>query len=203
MENMLATTTNEMSISEIIMDSQMILANSQQDTNKVLQRLCDAIKKQDETVNCIVKKQSEQDASIDELKKNTNVICSQFHSKRRKNFKNLCKARVWYFFDNNKDTIEYVLFQSYFFKKIYGDVALHFDLDTWHDISMENYENEMSMYSQAKEFVKYWKPSDRYVKEKINIMINKRDKGILAPEKCRALTEYLRTTNNGEINPFY
>ena len=29
-----------------------------------------------------------------------------------------------------------------------------------------------------------------------------RDKGILAPERCRALTEYLRVTNNGEINPF-
>lgn len=29
-------TTRDMSISEIIMDSQMILANSQQDTNKVL-----------------------------------------------------------------------------------------------------------------------------------------------------------------------
>lgn len=29
-----------------------------------------------------------------------------------------------------------------------------------------------------------------------------RDKGILVPERCRALTEYLRVTNNGEINPF-
>ena len=32
--------------------------------------------------------------------------------------------------------------------------------------------------------------------------IEKRDNGILASERCRALTEYLRTTNNGEINPF-
>lgn len=33
-------------------------------------------------------------------------------------------------------------------------------------------------------------------------MITKRDKGILSPERCRALTDYLRITDNGEINPF-
>lgn len=202
MENMLVETTRDMSISEIIMDSQMILANSQQDTNKVLQRLCDAIKKQDETVNGIVEEQTKQKASIDKLEKNTNVICSPFHSKRKRNFNKLCKTRVWQLFNNEKDTPEYTLFSHFLFKKIYGDVASHFDLDTWHDISMENYESETSMYSQAKEFVTYWTPSDWYIKECIKSMIEQRDNGILKPERCRALTEYLKITNHGEINPF-
>lgn len=202
MENMLLETTNDMSISEIIMDSQMILANSQQDTNKVLQRLCDAIKKQDETVNGIVEEQINQKTIIDKLEKNTNVICSPFHSKRKRKFTKLCKTRVWNLFNNNKDTSEYILFSYFLFKKIYGDVASHFDLDTWHDISMEDYENETSMYSQAKEFVTYWTPSDWYIKECIKNMIEQRDNGFLKPERCRALTEYLKITNNGEINPF-
>lgn len=92
--------TKEMSVSEIIMDSQIILANSQQDTNKVLQRICDVMKKQDETMNGIVEKKNKQEETISKLEKNTNVICSPFHSKRKRNFNKICKARVWQLFNN-------------------------------------------------------------------------------------------------------
>lgn len=201
MEEMLVE-TKKMSVNEIIMDSQMILANSQRDTNKVLQRICAVMKKQDETINGIVEKQNKQEETISKLEKNTNVICSPFHSKRKRNFNKICKTRVWQLFNNKKDTSEYVLFSHFLFKKIYGDVASHFDLDTWHDISMENYESETSMYAQAKDFVTYWTPSDLYIKECLKIMIDQRDNGILKPERCRALTEYLKLTNYGEINPF-
>ena len=95
-----------------------------------------------------------------------------------------------------------MLFNSFLFKKIYGDIATHFDLDTWYDLSMEKFEQENSMYSQAKEFASYWTPSNWYIKSCVDGMIEKRDKGILSPERCRALTEYLKVTNNGEINPF-
>lgn len=105
-------------------------------------------------------------------------------------------------FGHDKDSCEYVLFSHFLFKKIYGDIATHFDLDTWHDLSMEKFEEENSIYSQAKEFASYWTPSNWYVKECINGMISKRDKGILSLERCRALTECLRITDNGEINPF-
>ena len=67
---------------------------------------------------------------------------------------------------------------------------------------MENYENENSIYSQAKEFASYWTPSGLYIRHCIDSLIEKRDNGVLSSEKCRALTQYLKVTNNGEINPF-
>lgn len=172
------------------------------DIRKELEDLKNAQKKSDEKIGLMEAEQEKTKAEVKKLKKNTNVICSPFHSKRKRNFNNLCKSRVWNLFNNDKDSCEYVLFNAFLFKKIYGDIATHFDLDTWHDLSMENYEKENSLYSQAKDYANYWTPSNWYIKSCIAGMIEKRDKGILSPERCRALTEYLRVTNNGEINPF-
>lgn len=141
-------------------------------------------------------------SDVENLKKNTDVICSPFHSKRKRIFSSICKARVWKLFSNNKDTCEYVLFSPFLFKKIYSDIATHFGLDTWHDLSMEDFDKMGSTYEQAKEFANYWAPSSWYISECINSMVTKRDNGILSPERCRALTEYLKITNNGKINPF-
>lgn len=206
MENVLVK-ENKMSVSSIIMDSQKILATSQQDLNKVLQRVCSVIKGLDETVNGVVEEQNKQKASIDKLEKNTNVICSPFHSKRRSNFNKLCKARVWHLFNDSNESPEYILFSHFLFKKIYSDVAAYFELDSWHDISMKDYEKEYSMYSQAKEFVTYWKPSDLYIRECIESMVNKRDNGLLYKQSnhytekimCR-LNDYLASRINNHNN---
>lgn len=202
MTNLLSKPTNELTKNEREYLRNELNEMDKDEIRKELEEIKDIQKKYNSRMDIMEETAQQQADSIKRLEKNTNVICSPFHSKRKRMFNNLCKARVWSLFDNNKDTIEYVLFQSYFFKKIYGDIASHFELDTWYDIDMTEYENEGSMYSQAKEFAKYWNPSNWYVKEKISEMINKRDNGILAPEKCRALTEYLKITNNGEINPF-
>lgn len=167
-----------------------------------LERFEENRKKQDERIRIIETGQKETQTKIENLEKNTNVICSPFHSKRKRNFNKLCKSRVWSLFNNDTDSCEYVLFSPFLFKKIYGDIATKFDLDTWHDLSMENYEEENSVYSQAKEFASYWTPSNWYIRHCIDSLIEKRDNGVLSPEKCRALTQYLKATNNGEINPF-
>lgn len=179
-----------------------ILANSQNGVIEVLKIINNQNKKRDEQIRILEEETDNIKITTEELKKNTNVICSPFHSKRKRNFNKLCKSRVWELFGNNKDTSEYVLFSHFLFKKIYGDIATHFDLDTWHDLSMEDFENNNSTYSLAKEFARYWIPSNWYIKECVNEMISKRDKGLLSSERCRALTEYLKTTDNGEINPF-
>lgn len=179
-----------------------ILANSQNGVIEALKIINNQNKKRDEQIRILEEETDNIKITTDELKKNTNVICSPFHSKRKRNFNKLCKSRVWELFGNNKDTSEYVLFSHFLFKKIYGDIATHFDLDTWHDLSMENFENSNSTYSLAKEFARYWTPSNWYIKECVNEMISKRDKGLLSSERCRALTEYLKITDNGKINPF-
>lgn len=179
-----------------------ILANSQNGVIEALKIINNQNKKRDEQIRILEEETDNIKITTDELKKNTNVICSPFHSKRKRNFNKLCKSRVWELFGNNKDTSEYVLFSHFLFKKIYGDIATHFDLDTWHDLSMENFENSNSTYSLAKEFARYWTPSNWYIKECVNEMISKRDKGLLSSERCRTLTEYLKITDNGKINPF-
>lgn len=179
-----------------------ILANSQNGVIEALKIINNQNKKRDEQIRILEEETDNIKITTEELKKNTNVICSPFHSKRKRNFNKLCKSRVWELFGNNKDTSEYILFSHFLFKKIYGDIATHFDLDTWHDLSMEDFENSNSTYSLAKEFARYWTPSNWYIKECVNEMISKRDKGLLSSERCRALTEYLKTTDNGEINPF-
>ena len=172
------------------------------DIRKELEEIKNNQKKDKEKMDLFEETQGKHEKRLTLVEKNTNIICSKFHSKRMTIFRNICKSRVWSLFNNDKTSSEYVLFGSFFFKKIYADIATHFELDTWYDIDMTEYDKETSMYNQAKEFAKYWTPSNWYVKETINIMIEKRDNGILASERCRALTEYLRTTNNGEINPF-
>lgn len=202
MDNLLNKPTNELTKSEREYLKNELNEMDKDDIKKELEEIKNAQKEYNTRIGIVEEKTRKQDDSIKKLEKNTNVICSPFHSKRKRNFNKLCKARVWELFGHDKDSCEYVLFSHFLFKKIYGDIATHFNLDTWHDISMENFEKENSTYSQAKEFASYWTPSNWYIKECISGMISKRDKGILSPERCRALTEYLRITDNGEINPF-
>lgn len=211
MKNLETVITNDKQddIDLMILDSQKLIANtqknlvnSQEDINKAIEKICDIVKKQNGVLTSVKKDTEDNTKDIKKLKKNTDVICSPFHSKRKRDFKNICKSRVWFLFNNDKTSCDYVLFNSFLFKKIYADIAVHFDLDTWYDLSMENYELENSIYSQAKEFATYWTPSSWYIKECIKDMVVKRDNGLLSPERCRALTEYLKFTNNGEVNPF-
>lgn len=202
MQNLLNKPTNELTKIEREYLKNELNEMDKDEIRKELEDIKDAQEQYKARIDIIEGETEKQKVSIAKLEKNTNVICSPFHSKRKRNFNKICKTRVWQLFNNDKNSVEYILFSHFLFKKIYGDVASHFDLDTWYDISMENYESETSMYSQAKEFVTYWTPSDWYIKECIKGMVAQRDNGILKPERCRALTEYLKITNHGEINPF-
>lgn len=195
MKNLIKVETENTNIDEI-------LATSQNGVIEALKIINNQNKKRDEKISLMKKEQEKTLAKVEKLEKNTNVLCSPFHSKRKKNFKKICKARVWNLFNNEADNYEYVLFSSFLFKKIYADIASKFGLDSWFDLSMENYEQDNSMYSQAKDFVTYWTPDSWYIKYCVNSLIEKRDNGLLSSEKCRALTQYLKATDNGEINPF-
>lgn len=179
-----------------------ILAHSQNGVIEALKIINNQNKKRDAEMAIMKEDIESQGKDISALQKNTNVLCSPFHSKRRKYLGNICKARVWELFSNDKNTSLYILFNHYLFKRIYHDLAAHFDLDAWGDIDMTDYATSTSMYAQAKEFASYWKPSNWYIKDCVDSLIIKRDNGLLSPERCRALTNYLKTTKNGDINPF-
>lgn len=202
MDNLLNKPTNELTKSEREYLKNELNEMDKDDIRNELEEIKNAQEGYETRIGIVEEETRKQGDSIKKLEKNTNVIGSPFHSKRKRNFNKLCKMRVWELFNNDKDSCEYVLFSHFLFKKIYGDIATHFDLDTWYDLSMEKFEEENSIYSQAKAFASYWTPNDWYIKECINGMISKRDKGILSPERYRALTEYLKITNNGDINPF-
>ena len=187
---------------ENLMDVIDKIDNWSDEMKKLLSYNININKKRDEKLKIMEQEQEKTLTKVEKLEKNTNVICSPFHSKRKKNFKKICKARVWNLFNNEADNYEYVLFSSFLFKKIYADIASKFELDSWFDLNMENYEQDNSMYSQAKDFITYWTPDSWYIKYCVNSLIEKRDNGLLSSEKCRALTQYLKATNNGEINPF-
>ena len=162
-----------------------ILANSQNGVIEALKIINNQNKKRDAKIEILTGDINSTKTKVESLEKNTNVICSPFHSKRKRNFNKLCKSRVWELFNHDKDSCEYVLFSHFLFKKIYGDIATHFDLDTWHDLSMEKFEEDNSTYSQAKEFASYWTPSNLYIKECISGMVSKRDKGLLSRSEER------------------
>lgn len=147
----------------------------------------------------LVNRQKQQDAKIElidenltKLQKNTNVLGSPIHSKRCLLFRKLCNARVYEFL-TDPSTDDYQLFAPFYFKKIYADIANHFELNTYKDINMEDYENENSPYGIAKRYAEVWYPSSYYTKECLKQLIDKRDKGLLKRERCVALTEYLKT----------
>lgn len=195
MENLIKVETENANIDEI-------LATSQNGVIEALKIINNQNKKHDEKIKIMEQEQEKTLTKVEKLEKNTNVVCSPFHSKRKKNFKKICKLRVWNLFNNESTNYEYVLFSSFLFKKIYADIASKFELDSWFDLSMENFEQDNIMYSQAKDFVTYWTPTAWYIKYCFNSLIEKRDNGLLSSEKCRTLTQYLKATNNGEINPF-
>lgn len=179
-----------------------ILAHSQNGVIEALKIINNQNKKRDAEMAIMKEDIESQKKDLSEVKKNTNVVCSPFHTKRKRYLRNICRSHVWKLFNDDPNSSQYILFSHYFFKRIYHDLAAYFDLDSWYDIDMTDYTSPDSMYAQAKEYATYWKPSDWYIRNCVDSLIIKRDNGLLSPERCRALTNYLRITNNGDINPF-
>lgn len=202
MDSLLVKPTNELTKSERELLKNELNEMDKDDIRKELEKIRNHQEKDNIRITTIEEEQKKQEAAIKKIEEDTNVLCAPFHSKRKKVFSNICKNRVRWHFAFDKSSPEYVLFSPFFFKRIYGDIANEFDLGSWHDISMKDYENPGSMYNMAIDYAKSWFPSDYYVRDCIDTMVKQRDGGILAPERCRALTQYLEITNNGKFNPF-
>lgn len=96
----------------------------------------------------------------------------------------------------------YVLFQPYFRTGIYKAITDAFDLSSWKQLSMIDYEKENSDYNKGLRILETWKPRKSYFHSRLNRLITSRDNGVLAPERCRALTRFLNKTDNAKNVPF-
>lgn len=96
----------------------------------------------------------------------------------------------------------YVLFQPYFRTGIYKAITDAFDLSSWKQLSMINYEKENSDYNKGLRILETWKPQKSYFHSRLNRLITARDNGVLAAERCRALTRFLNKTDNAKNVPF-
>ena len=166
-------------------------------------------KKADEKITELANKQAklEENAKLNEEKLNTtvtelektkkfiDVLGFAVNSYKFKILKGKATSRVYDLLSNDTSSIEFIVWNSYFFKKIYSDIANHFNVSKCANINVEN-------FGEACYIAENWTPSEYYIKEKIEEMKNKVTTGALKQERVMALNMYLKLTNNGEINPF-
>ena len=134
------------------------------------------------------------DGRLAEQEKLTNVIGFSVHSKKFKNFRAACVGRIYHLLENS-DSIYFSLWSPFLFKKIYGEIASHFEVDSCKNIHVDNYKEALAL-------AKNWHPSDNYILEKTLELIKKRDLGQLRQERIVALSVFLNQTDNGRKNPF-
>ena len=74
-----------------------ILANSQNGVIEALKIINNQNKKSDAKIEILTGDINSTKTKVESLEKNTNVICSPFHSKRKRNFNKLCKIGISHF----------------------------------------------------------------------------------------------------------
>jgi len=122
------------------------------------------------------------------------VIGFGIHSKKYKLLHNICCARIHEILGGMCDC-NYILWNKYFYQRIYIDISDYFEVDGCKNINVKDFEN-------AKALACSWKPSNTYVYKKTQELIERRDKGQLAQNRCMALYMYLENTDGGKVNPF-
>lgn len=64
-----------------------------------------------------------------------------------KTFRKLCGARVYEILGGTA-TVEFILWSHYFFKRIHGDIATYFQVDTCKNVSVDDYEQAKALASE-------------------------------------------------------
>lgn len=198
MENSMNLTTkpiNEMTKSEREYVKYQINERDKEDMQKEIEELKNAQKKNDERISLVEDETKKKTNAITETKKFIDVLGFAVNSYKLQILKGKATSRVYSLFNNDVTSIEYLVWNSYFFKKIYSDIAHHFRVNKCANINVENFE-------EACYLAENWTPSDYYIHEKIKEMKNRVTTGTLKQERVMALNMYLKLTDNGEINPF-
>lgn len=130
---------------------------------------------------------------IDKVVSVTDVIGFGYHSKKGSAFRGATRARCYELL-GSPSSPEFILLYGFFCKKISRDITKDLNVSRIGNIAVAD-------FSTAMEKARIWTPSDGYVIDTIQTLIERRDNGYLAREKCVALTDYL-TLYNKDTNPF-
>jgi len=186
----------DMTPEELALYQEQIFIRKQQILEERMKELENNRKKDRTDIDNVINTQEQLGSDIENLKHETNILCAPTHKKRKADFSKKASARV-NFLLGNPTTPEYILFSKYFYKGIYSDIAYQLKLSSWQDIPMDNYEYKDSIYTRAIRIRDEWRPNILYFERCLKELIEKRDVGYLPAEKCRALTDFLKSTNNG------
>lgn len=200
MENLTINTTNNIDL-ENMTDEQLEIF-----TNKVLflrqkkqeEKIIEIANKQKKLEEIAKINEGKLDETATELKKTKefiDVLGFSVNSYKFQILKAKAVSRVYSLFNNDTSSIEYIVWNSYFFKKIYSDIAHHFHVNKCANINVRDFEEACNLAEK-------WLPTDYYIKEKIEEMRKKVIQGGLRQERVMALNMYLKMTNDGEINLF-
>ena len=200
MENLMNLETENFDLDNMTDEQLEVQANKilfvrQKRAEKKIEELANKQAKLEEEAEINGKKLEETATELEKTKKFINVLGFAVNSYKFQILKSKATARVYELLNNDISSIDFIVWSPYFFHKIYSDIAHHVNVNKCANINVDDFE-------EACYLAEHWTPTEYYIKEKIEEMKNKVTTGALKQERVMALNMYLKSTNNGEINPF-
>lgn len=200
MENLITLETENFDLDNMTDEQLEVQANKilfvrQKRAEKKIEELANKQAKLEEEAKINGEKLEETATELEKTKKFINVLGFAVNSYKFQILKSKATARVYELLNNDISSIDFIVWSPYFFHKIYSDIAHHFNVNKCANINVDDFE-------EACYLAEHWTPTEYYIKEKIEEMKNKVTTGALKQERVMALNMYLKSTNNGEINPF-
>lgn len=200
MENLMTLETENFDLDNMTDEQLEVQANKilfvrQKRAEKKIEELANKQAKLEEEAKINGEKLEETATELERTKKFINVLGFAVNSYKFQILKSKATARVYELLNNDISSIDFIVWSPYFFHKIYSDIAHHFNVNKCANINVDDFE-------EACYLAEHWTPTEYYIKEKIDEMKNKVTTGALKQERVMALNMYLKSTNNGEINPF-
>lgn len=200
MENLITLETENFDLDNMTDEQLEVQANKilfvrQKRAEKKIEELANKQAKLEEEAKINGEKLEETATELEKTKKFINVLGFAVNSYKFQILKSKATARVYELLNNDISSIDFIVWSPYFFHKIYSDIAHHFNVNKCANINVDDFE-------EACYLAEHWTPSEYYIKEKIEEMKNKVTTGTLKQERVMAFNMYLKSTNNGEINPF-
>ena len=200
MENLMTLETENFDLDNMTDEQLEVQANKilfvrQKRAEKKIEELANKQAKLEEEAKINGEKLEETATELEKTKKFINVLGFAVNSYKFQILKSKATARVYELLNNDISSIDFIVWSPYFFHKSYSDIAHHFNVNKCANINVGDFE-------EACYLAEHWNPSEYYIKEKIEEMKNKVTTGALKQERVMAFNMYLKSTNNGEINPF-
>ena len=200
MENLIVNTSNGFDLEnmtdeqlELITNRALFLRQKKQE-EKIIE-LTNNQKKIEENARINEEKLDKTATELKRTKEFIDVLGFAVNSYKLQILKGKATSRVYSLFNNDTSSINFLVWNTYFFKKIYSDIAHHFHVSKCANINVKDFEEACILADE-------WLPTDYYIREKVEELKNKVMQGTLKQERVMAFNMYLKSTNNGEINPF-